>query len=145
VGSQNVFTTGVITAPSANVTGLPIYGQPVYVRLWSKVNGVWQYEDYTYTASGTLTPAFVTTPTPGTQLAGSGVTFSWNPASGTEFDLYIGTTGVGSQNVFTTGVITAPSANVTGLPIHGLPVYVRLWSKVNGVWQYENYTYTETP
>ena len=49
---------------SANVTGLPIYGQTVYVRLFSKVSGVWQTSDYTYVAAG---PAALTAPTPGTQ------------------------------------------------------------------------------
>ena len=29
-------------------------GQTVYVRLLSKIAGAWQYNDYTYTASGSL-------------------------------------------------------------------------------------------
>jgi len=140
-GSQNIFFSGVITALSANVPGLPTYGQTIYVRLSSKVNGAWLYNDYTYTAYGTLTSAFLTTPTPGSTLAGSSVTFSWNPASATEFDLYVGTTGVGSQNIFTTGAITVTSATVTGLPVAGQTVYVRLTSKVDGVWETNDYTY----
>jgi len=145
VGSKNISTTGIITATSASVTILPTYGQTVYVRLAPKVNGVWQYQDYTYTASGVLTPAFLTTPTPGTQLAGSSVTFSWNPASCTEFVLSVGTTGVGSKNISTTGIITATSASVTDLPTYGQTVYMRLASKVNGVWEDNDYTYTEAP
>jgi len=62
VGSKNISTTGIITATSASVTDLPTYGQTVYMRLASKVNGVWQDQDYTYTASGVLTPAFLTRP-----------------------------------------------------------------------------------
>jgi hypothetical protein len=142
-GSQNIYFSGVITATSANLTGLPTYGQKVYVRLSSKVNGTWQYNDYTYTEGGSLTPAFITTPTPGSTLAGSSATFAWNPASATAFGLYVGTTGAGSQNIFFSGVITATSASVTGLPTYGQKVYVRLSSKVNGVWETNDYTYTE--
>jgi hypothetical protein len=31
---------------------LPTNGQPIYVRLWSWLNGAWQWNDYTYTAAG---------------------------------------------------------------------------------------------
>ena len=79
VGSKTS-TTGIITAFSASVTIRHVLADS-HMRLASKVNGVWQDQDYTYTASGVLTPAFLTTPTPGTQLAGSSVTFSWNRPS----------------------------------------------------------------
>jgi hypothetical protein len=49
VGSKNISTTGILTATSASVTDLPTYGQTVYMRLASKVNGVWEDNDYTYT------------------------------------------------------------------------------------------------
>jgi hypothetical protein len=50
VGSQNIYYSGIITASSVNVTGLPTSGQTVYVRLSSKVNGTWEINDYVYTA-----------------------------------------------------------------------------------------------
>ena len=37
-------------ALSASVTGLPTYGQTVYARLYSWINGAWKSADYTYTA-----------------------------------------------------------------------------------------------
>jgi hypothetical protein len=33
-------------------------------------------------------------------------------------------------------------ANVTALPVNGLPVFARLWSYMNGAWVFTDYTYT---
>ena len=35
---------------SYTATGLPTDGRTLYVRLWSLVSGIWQFNDYTYTA-----------------------------------------------------------------------------------------------
>ena len=88
-------------------------------------------------------PAVLTSPTPGSVLAGSAVTFGWTPGVGvTSYSLYLGTTGVGSANLYNSGAITATSASVTGLPITGGTVYARLGSNINGTWHFTDYTYT---
>ncbi len=141
-GSQNLFNSGGITATSAAVTGLPTNGAIVYARLFSKIGGAWQYTDYTYTAAGAVKAA-MTSPAPGSVLSGSAVTFSWSAGSGVSaYELELGTTGVGSKDLFNSGGITATSANVTGLPTTGGTVYARLYSKIGGAWQYTDYTYT---
>jgi hypothetical protein len=56
--------------------------------------------------------------------------------------MHVGTTGVGSSNIFG-GAVTGQSKTVTGIPITGGTVYVRLYSMIAGVWQYTDYTYTE--
>ena len=43
------------TSLSGTVGGLPTTGQPLYVRLWSMIAGVWQFTDYTYTAATAVT------------------------------------------------------------------------------------------
>ena len=53
----------------------------------------------------------------------------------------IGTKGAGWTNVYNSSVFTT-SANVTTLPVNGATVYVRLLSKINGAWQFNDYTYT---
>jgi hypothetical protein len=60
-GSSNL---GVYTATpdstgniSVNVTGLPTNGSSVYARLLSQIQGNWQANDYTYTASGSTASA----------------------------------------------------------------------------------------
>ncbi|MGA2085483.1 MAG: hypothetical protein ABSG60_08190, partial [Terracidiphilus sp.] len=60
-----------------------------------------------------------------------------------EYALFVGTTGVGSRNIYYSGDTMALSASVTGLPTYGQTVYARLYSYINGVWQFTDYTYTE--
>jgi len=140
-GSQNLYNSGPTTATSASVTGLPAYGRTVYATLLSLLDDAWVPAYYTYTEAS---PAALTSPTPGSTLPGSSVTFTWSAGTGpTAYELWLGTTGVGSQNLYNSGSTTATSAIVTGLPTYGLTVYAQLGSLIGGVWQYANYTYTE--
>jgi hypothetical protein len=85
----------------------------------------------------------MTSPTAGSTLTGSTVTFSWTAGSHVEqYDLHVGTTGLGSNNIFA-GAITTQSQSVTGIPTTGGTLYVRLYSLIAGAWQYNDYTYTE--
>ena len=88
------------------------------------------------------TLAALVSPAPGSQLSGSTVTFTWSAGvEVTAYQLELGTTGIGSKDLFNSGGITAMSATVTGLPTNGETLYARLWSKVLGVWSYVDYTY----
>jgi hypothetical protein len=114
------------------------------VRLYSLINGAWLYTDYTYVASGSPTQAALTTPTPNTSnaLSGTSVTFSWTPGNiATHFEFFVGTTRVGSSNLYNSGNVTATTETVSGLPSNGETFYVRLYSLINGAWQYTDYTY----
>jgi hypothetical protein len=140
-GSDNLFNSGHITATTVTVPSLPANGVTVYARLWSLIDGIWQSVDYTYTEG---VPAALTSPVPGSLLGTTNVTFAWTPGDGaTQYDLYLGTTGVGSSNLFNSGHITATSVTVPSLPANGVTVNARLWSLINGAWQYTDYTYTE--
>ncbi len=145
VGAENYFHTNAQFATTANVTGLPVNGSKVYVRLLYRVNDTWQSVDSTYTASKpTPVAATITSPTPSTQLPGSSVTFTWTTEPGnTQNQLYVGTR-VGASNFFSSGQLyNTTSKTVTGLPTAGQTLYVRLWSYIAGAWQYYDYTYTE--
>ncbi|HWG20170.1 MAG TPA: choice-of-anchor D domain-containing protein [Terracidiphilus sp.] len=91
---------------------------------------------------GFKTPeAVVTSPTPGSTLSGTSATFTWSAVSGaTGYAVYVGTTGVGSDNIFQGSSISTTSQAVTGLPTSGT-VYVRVWSYLNGFWTSIDYTY----
>ena len=143
-GSSNVYNSGTIAGTTATVTGLPVNALPVYVRLLSKIGGVWQSNDYTYTASGTATAAVMQTPVAGSTLSGASVAFTWNTGVGVTggYQLLVGTTGAGSSDVYNSGTIAGTTATVTGLPVNALPVYVRLLSKIGATWQSNDYTYT---
>jgi hypothetical protein len=144
VGSYNFFNSGHTSATSASVTGLPTYGQTIYARLYSEINGTWQFVDYTYTEAGSPVPAALSTPAQGSVLPGSSATFTWTAGGGVEsYQLFLGTTGVGSSNLYNSGHTAALSASVTGLPTYGQTICARLFSEVAGTWQSFDYTYSE--
>jgi hypothetical protein len=143
VGSYDLYDSGPVTVTTETVNGIPLNGGTVYARLWGLINGAWQATDYTYTTSGAPTPAALTTPTPGTQLPGTSVTFDWNPGNtAKDFELFVGTLGIGTSNLYNSGETGATSATVSDLPSNGETVYVRLYWLINGSWQYASYTYT---
>ena len=144
-GSNNVFSASTGTTTSATVSNLPSDGSTVYVRLFSLIAGAWQFNDYTYTALTGGTKAVLTTPTPGSTLSSTTVTLGWTTGSGvSQYWLYVGTTGAGSNNVFSQSTGTTTSATVSSLPSDGSTVYVRLFSMIAGAWQFNDYTYTAT-
>jgi hypothetical protein len=131
---------------SYTATNLPTDGKPVYITLRYEINGVWQTTDYTYTAAPLANPPVMTSPTPGSVLTGSSVTFTWKPSSAvTAYSLSAGTYGPGYYNLGGSPQLPALAASytMTDLPTDGKPVYITLRYLVNGaVWQTTDYTYT---
>ena len=147
VGSDNVYVSGHITTTSAIAPKVPygVASDTVYVRLLWLVNGAWQSNDYTYSATQSVAPA-LTTPTPnvGTVLGASNVAFTWTAGTGpTLYDFWLGTKGVGSDNVYVSGYITTTSATAPKVPASGATIYARLWYLVDDTWHSIDYTYTE--
>jgi hypothetical protein len=144
-GVGSYFGKNVGLATSQTATGIPVDGSIVAVRLWTLLGGVWYFNDYSYTAATAAsagTKAVMSTPAPGTTLAGSSVTFTWSAGSGaTAYWLDVGPSpGVGSY--FGKNVGLATSQTVTGIPVDGSMVAVRLWTLLGGVWYYNDYSYT---
>jgi hypothetical protein len=141
-GSSNIYNGAETTALSATVSKLPINGETVNVRLYSLAGGEWLYNDYTYTAF-TGIPAIINSPSAGGTLGGTSQAFTWNAGTAvTEYILRIGSTGVGSTNLYSGPETTAMSATVNNLPRNGETLYVSLWSLTGGEWLYNAYTYT---
>jgi hypothetical protein len=139
-GSNNLYSSGYTTHKSVNVTGLPVNGETVYARLYSFFGGAWHYLDYTYTAESLAT---LVSPAPNSTLTGTSETFTWSSGAGiTLYYLFLGSEGVGSNNLYSSGYTTHNSVNVTGLPVNGETVYARLYWYVDGAWQHLDYTYT---
>jgi hypothetical protein len=90
------------------------------------------------------TPATMTTPTAGSTLGTTDVSFTWSAGVGvTAYELVLGTTGFGSHDLYNSGLITTTTATVSSIPADLLTVYARLCSKISGVLSCNNYTYTE--
>jgi hypothetical protein len=102
----------------------------------------------TETTAITLTidgPAVLTTPTPGTKLGGSSVTFTWTASSGvSSYSLWLGS-APGTYDLYHLLPTAALTTTATGLPTNGTTIYARMWSMINGAWQSSDYTYTEAP
>ena len=92
--------------------------------------------------TATVMRSAITSPTPGSVLAGASVTFTWDAGSGvTERYLSVGTSP-GAANIYGGYQGAALSRLVSGLPTNGSTVYVRLQSWINGAWQANDYAYT---
>ncbi len=141
-GGHDLVNIGQLGLTSATVN-LPTNGAPIYVRLWSVVNGKpSKYSDYTYKEAN-VSPAAMTSPLNGSTLASSSATFTWTAGSGVSgYFLWVGTT-FGGHDLVNIGQQSLTSVTVN-LPTNGAPIYVRLWSVVNGKpSKYSDYTYKE--
>jgi serine protease len=138
VGSADIFNSSTGVIQTATVTGLPT-SDTIYVRLWSHLASGWVWNDYRYTGRGA---AELKWPVPGTTLSGSSVAFNWNAGNGaSDYWLYVGTTGVGSANIYSASAGTSQLALVSNVPTSGT-VYVRMWTLLAGGWTSNDYTYT---
>jgi hypothetical protein len=143
-GSASLYASGWSASASATVPSLPAKGATVYARLYSDVNGVIQYVDYTYTETPLGIAATMITPLQGSTLGTSNVMFTWTKGTGaTQYNLWLGLSGPGSASLYNSGWSASMSATVPSLPAKGVTVYARLYSDVNGVTKYNDYTYTE--
>jgi len=87
--------------------------------------------------------ATLTSPAPNSMFTGSSVTFTWSASTGiTEYYLFLGSNGAGSNNLYSSGYTTHKSVSVTGLPVNGEVVYARLYWSISGDWHYLDFTYT---
>jgi hypothetical protein len=105
----------------------------------------------TLTPTSTLTPTVTNTPgafvlaqmispAPGSVLSSPAVTFTWTTGTGvSQYWLWVGTS-LGGSDLYTRTQGTGLSVTINGLPTTA-PVYVRLWSLINGNWQYIDYGY----
>jgi len=96
----------------------------------------------TATTTVLCTKAVMSTPSPGSALSGSTVTFTWSAGvSASAYWLDVGTIqGQGTILAANVGLVT--SKVVGGIPTTGGTIYVRLWTLLGGTWQYNDYTYT---
>lgn len=80
-------------------------------------------------------------PTPHTQLASTTVTFKWaSTQSVDEFKLEIGSKP-GGNDIYSASQGEATAVTVSNLPWQSRSVYVRLWARVAGVWEFTDYAY----
>lgn len=134
LGSNNIYGSGQTTSTSKTVSGLPTTGK-IFARLYYMQSGTWRYVDYVY-----YTPTALISPTPGSTLSGSTVTFTWNPGVATAFKLQLGIVA-GGNGIYGSGQTTRTSVTVNNLPTNGETIHARLNYLVGSTWYYNDYIY----
>ena len=146
-GANNLHNSGSMgSAHSRTVSGLPSSGT-IYVRYWTRNSSGWSSRDHSYTMNtgsggGSAFPPPISSPTPGSTLSSSTVTFSGNHTSqDLEHWLYVGTSA-GANNLHNSGSMgSAHSRTVSGLPSSGT-IYVRYWTRNSSGWSSRDHSYT---
>jgi hypothetical protein len=142
LGAADLYNSyGGLWSTSKTVNNLPSDGRTLYVRLYSRIAGLLHSNDYTYTATAGA-KAVMTSPAPGTILPGASTTLVWTTGTGvTDYWLYVGSSSGGHDLYNSYGPITTTSRTVNGLPVDGRTIYVRLFSRIAGAYQFNDYTY----
>jgi hypothetical protein len=144
-GGNNYYSSGNLgNTLSATASGLPTNGTMVYVTLYTLVSGTWTPNSYIYTAfSAGAGQGVITTPTPGSTLSGSTVTFDWTAGSPGPYSYWldIGNTA-GGNNYYSSGNLgNVTTTTASGLPTDGSEVYATLYTLIGGTWYGNAYTY----
>ena len=122
----------------SKIMTLPNDGRPIYVKLWSLIDGAWQGASTTYYASSGK--ANIVVPAAGATLTSSTVAFSWDGGTNvSQYALWVGSKP-DSYDLYAANEGANHSQTVT-LSTSGRTIYVRLWSMINGAWQYNSYSY----
>jgi hypothetical protein len=144
-GGNNYYSSGNLgTALTRTVNGLPTNGTTVYATLYSLVGGNWTPNASSYTAFSLAGAGGVmTSPSNGSTLSGSTVSFTWSAGAGASaYWLDVGGT-TGANNYYSSGNLgSALTTTVSGLPTDGSNVYATLYSLIGGQWYGNTYNYT---
>lgn len=133
-GGYEYFSNYVGTSNQLTVTGLPINGRPVWVRLMSYINGAYQAVDHQF-LSAKPGPARIISPGSGTVLTGATQTFTWNTGVGASFYWVNVGSSQGGYEYYSNFVGPSTTLTLSNLPVDGRPVWVRLMSYINGAYQ----------
>ncbi len=99
---------------------------------------------FTYVAGKiTVNPirATMISPLPGSTFTSNSQTFTWTTGGATNYALWVSAVAPGGREIFQLPTSTATFVTVNNLPITGKTLYVRLYTSVNGAWQFYDYTY----
>jgi hypothetical protein len=119
-------------------TLLPV-NQTLYARLWTKVAGVWRFNDSTFSARASV--ARFTYPATGGITIDPTQPLTWTAVPNVQaYYLYVGSTP-GAKDLVNTGETQQTSYLLpAGLPVNPT-LYARLWTKLNGIWRYIDTTF----
>jgi subtilisin-like proprotein convertase family protein len=139
-GGYEYYSNYVGTSRSLTVSGLPVDGRAIWVRLMSYINGAYQFVDHQFTAASPV-PSRIITPLAGTTLTSSTQTFQWDNGVGVAFYWLDVGTAQGGYDVFSNYLGTDHARTISGLPISGGDIWVRLYSRIGNQWVFVDHRY----
>jgi hypothetical protein len=75
-------------------------------------------------------------------LANSTEVFTWSAGTGvSQYDLHLSAVAPGDYDLYVSGHITGTATTVHGLPTNEAKIYARLYSVIDGITFYNDYTY----
>tara|TARA_R110002049_G_scaffold21045_27_gene77458 strand:+ start:3231 stop:5114 length:1884 start_codon:yes stop_codon:yes gene_type:complete len=134
------------TSNSVTLPRIPQDGSEIHIRLYSKIKTRWTWQDFKFT-SAVVEPAEIVSPAPDSQLQQHAQRIEWTPAEGaTQYALSVATDPAILDKPSDSDIFSSFTADtslvVTGIPVDGTPVYMRLWSLIEGDWYYTDSTYS---
>ena len=143
VGANDV-ASFIASSPTYRTIAIPHDGLPVYITLWSLINGEWQSKEYWFYSALLVSgdhPASVLTPANTSTLDSTVMPFSFDAGVGvTRRDLYVGSTPGGYDLLYVAN--DTQTSRTINLPGDGRRVYVTVWSLIGGVWKAASYYFT---
>lgn len=148
-GAADITNSGNLgTTTQYDVTGIPVDGSTVHVRLWYYSSAKWSYIDSSYTATvrDDVGMPEMLNPVAGSVLSGGSADFEWrdNNTPVNYWWLYIGSSQ-GNDDLFNSGnaVRSRTTVTVEQLPTDGSIAYARLWYRLTGIgWQFVDYAFS---
>lgn len=137
-----------VSLGTSRTLAVPQDGGPVYVTLWSFINGGWQADRswfYSIAASGRDNPAVVTSPINTSVLTTTELNLTWDddfrlPPYVDHYALWVGSVPDGYD--LYAGYVDAVRSKTVFVPGDGRRVYVTLFTLFSGQWQSNSYYYT---
>ena len=134
-GAKNLVDTGSILQTSFLAKDLPP-NQTIYARLWTRVAGIWRYNDSSFSAG--LLVSKLTYPAQGATSIDPNQAWTWISVPNAQaYYLYIGTSP-GANDLVDTHEIQTTSYTLRAALPPNQTLYARLWTKVGGIWRYSD-------
>ena len=139
-GAKDLINTGAIQTLQRAIDSLPA-GRLVYVRLFTKHDGVWRFVESTWT---TRAVAYLDGAVASSATWSSATPLTWAPFAGaSRYFVYVGSkpgaTDLSSSGEISGTTFVMPAHHAAAIP-SDQTVYVRLYSLVDGHWEFVDYS-----
>jgi hypothetical protein len=138
-GAKDLINTGEISQTSYLVANVPS-GQTIYLRLWTKVAGIWGFTDSLFSAAPIV--ASLVSPADGATGVDLSQPLQWTEVPKAQTYYVWGGSTPGGKDLINSGGVSQTAYRLANPPVSGHTIYLRLWTEVAGIWRYSESTFT---